>query len=43
MALKKTCQSCGRHIIPRRIKGYYIGSKDMIKIWECTKCNYLWR
>ena len=43
MALEKVCAECKNRTIPRRIKGYYAGSKDMIRIWECRRCGYLWQ
>ena len=43
MALKYKCTNCGRYIVPRRIKGYYLGDNECIKIWECSGCNHLWR
>ena len=43
MSLKHKCDNCSKVVIPRRIKGFYIGSKDIIKIWECPKCFHLWQ
>jgi ribosomal protein L37AE/L43A len=43
MSLKHKCDDCRKVVIPRRIKGFYIGSNDIIKIWECPKCDYLWQ
>jgi len=43
MALKYKCKKCGKYTIPKRIKGVYIGSNDIIKIWECHLCHNLWR
>jgi len=43
MSLKIECKGCGLSTVPKRIKGYYIGSNEMIKVWECRQCKHLWR
>ncbi len=43
MALKYRCKECSKYIVPRRIKGHYIGDNEVIKIWECPACLALWR
>ena len=43
MSLKVKCFSCGETTIPKRIKVKYVGSRDIIKIWECRSCGHLWQ
>ena len=42
VALRETCSACGQDTIPRRILGFYVGSPQRVKIWECRECNFLW-
>ena len=42
MALREQCANCGEETIPRRILGFYVGSPQRVKIWECRECNALW-
>ena len=42
MALREQCPFCGHHTIPKRILGFYVGSSDSLKIWECRECDSLW-
>jgi rubrerythrin len=43
MSLETRCFSCGELNIPKRIKGTYIGNREIIKIWECRICGHLWQ
>ncbi len=42
VALREECPSCGIETIPKRILGFYVGSPQKVKIWECRECNALW-
>ena len=42
MALRERCSNCGVETIPRRILGFYVGSPQRVKIWECRECHSLW-
>ncbi len=42
VALREKCNHCGYETIPRRILGFYVGSPQKVKIWECRECNALW-
>jgi len=42
VALREVCKQCGIETIPRRILGFYVGSPQKVKIWECRECNSLW-
>ena len=42
VALREICKDCGVETIPRRILGFYVGSPQRVKIWECRDCNALW-
>jgi len=42
VALREQCAYCGIETIPRRILGFYVGSPQKVKIWECRECNALW-
>ncbi len=42
MALREECSYCGANTIPRRILGFYVGSPNSVKIWECRECHALW-
>ena len=42
VALREECSYCGINTIPRRILGFYVGSPQRVKIWECRECNALW-
>lgn len=42
MALREKCPDCGLDTIPRRILGFYVGSPQRVKIWECRECHFLW-
>ena len=42
MVLREQCMICGLDTIPRRIWGFYVGSPQRLKIWECRECNALW-
>jgi len=42
VALREQCSNCGEETVPRRIQGFYVGSSQRLKIWECRECNALW-
>ena len=43
MSLKQTCKYCGAQTIAIRIQGFYIGSDDKVKLWECRECGGIWK
>lgn len=42
MSLKQTCPYCGEKTIAKRILGFYVGSSEQVKLWECRKCHSIW-
>lgn len=42
MTLKQTCSYCNTPTIARRINGFYVGSTQQIKLWECRECGGIW-
>jgi hypothetical protein len=42
MALKEVCRYCDELTIPKRIKGFYLGSDEQVNLWECRQCLALW-
>jgi len=42
MALKEVCRYCNELTIPRRIKGFYLGSDEQVNLWECRHCLVVW-
>jgi len=42
MSLKQTCPYCGEETIAKRILGFYVGSSEQVKLWECRACNGIW-
>jgi len=42
MSLKQTCPYCGEKTIAKRILGFYVGSSEQIKLWECRACSGIW-
>ena len=43
MSLKKLCPYCDAKTIAIRIQGFYIGSDDTVKLWECRNCAGIWK
>ena len=39
MTLKQKCIFCGESTIAKRISGFYLGSNEQIKLWECRSCK----
>ena len=42
MGLKQTCFYCKEATVARRLFGFYVGSVEQIKLWECRACNGIW-
>ena len=42
MSLKQTCKYCGLDTLAKRILGFYVGSSDQTKLWECSECSGIW-
>ena len=42
MTLKQKCIFCGESTIAKRISGFYLGSNEQIKLWECRSCKGIW-
>ena len=42
MALKQECKFCKEHTIAKRLLGFYVGSDEQIKLWECRRCKGIW-
>ena len=42
MALRCECPFCNLLTIPKRLLGFYVGSSDSLRIWECRECSSLW-
>ena len=42
MSLKQTCKYCNTPTLAKRILGFYMGSNDKIKLWECRECGGIW-
>jgi transposase-like protein len=42
MALKKKCPYCESLTVAKRILGFYMGSDNKQKLWECRKCKGIW-
>ncbi len=42
MSLKQICQYCGEKTIAKRILGFYVGSSEQVKLWECRECHSIW-
>jgi len=42
MALRIDCPFCNILTIPKRLLGFYVGSSDSLKLWECRECFGLW-
>ena len=42
MALKQGCPFCKQLTIPKRLLGFYVGSPNRLKLWECRECFSLW-
>ena len=42
MSLKQECRYCGEKTVARRLLGFYVGSPEQVKLWECRTCNGIW-
>jgi Zn-finger protein len=42
MTLKQICAYCNAPSLAKRLQGFYIGSTDQVKLWECRKCGGIW-
>jgi|MDTG01.1.fsa_nt_gb ribosomal protein L37AE/L43A len=42
MSLKQKCPICSNKTLPKRILGFYVGSTEKVKLWECRKCFGVW-
>ena len=42
MALKQKCPFCDNMTIAKRLRGFYIGSSEQVKLWECRECFGIW-
>ena len=42
MALRCECPFCNSYTIPKRLLGFYVGSSESVRIWECRECFGLW-
>ena len=42
MSLKQTCKRGGKETLAKRILGFYVGSSDQVKLWECRECFAIW-
>jgi|8_EtaG_2_1085327.scaffolds.fasta_scaffold01606_18 ribosomal protein L37AE/L43A len=42
MTLKQECPFCNKRTIAKRLVGFYVGSDERIKLWECRHCYGIW-
>ena len=42
MALKQECPFCKERTVAKRLLGFYVGSTEQLKLWECRSCNGIW-
>ena len=42
MSLKQTCKYCDKSTLAKRILGFYVGSSEQTKLWECRECRGIW-
>jgi len=42
MGLKQLCSYCNTHTVAKRLLGFYVGSTEQVKLWECRACNGIW-
>ncbi|BCV03151.1 MAG: hypothetical protein CM15mV62_200 [uncultured marine virus] len=42
MVLKQICPYCKEATLAKRILGFYVGSDEQIKLWECRHCFAIW-
>ena len=42
MSLKQKCAYCGDETLAKRILGFYVGSSEQVKLWECRSCKGVW-
>ena len=42
MTLKQICAYCKKPSLAKRLQGFYVGSSDQVKLWECRECGGIW-
>jgi len=42
MGLKQLCSYCEELTVAKRLLGFYVGSTEQVKLWECRACNGIW-
>jgi hypothetical protein len=42
MSLKQTCKYCNNATLAKRLLGFYVGSNERLKLWECRECGGIW-
>jgi len=42
MGLKQQCPYCGNKTLAKRLLGFYVGSPEQVKLWECRECQKIW-
>ena len=42
MSLKQKCPYCKDKTLAKRILGFYVGSSEQVKLWECRSCKGVW-
>ena len=42
MGLKQVCSYCSALTVAKRLLGFYVGSTEQVKLWECRSCNGIW-
>tara|TARA_R100001079_G_scaffold91669_1_gene54242 strand:+ start:236 stop:388 length:153 start_codon:yes stop_codon:yes gene_type:complete len=42
MGLKQKCVYCNEFTVAKRLLGFYVGSTEQVKLWECRACKGIW-
>ena len=42
MGLKQVCPYCKEQTLAKRLLGFYVGSTEQVKLWECRSCLGIW-
>jgi len=42
MKLKQVCPYCNELTVAKRLLGFYVGSPEQVKLWECRACKGIW-
>jgi hypothetical protein len=42
MKLKQVCRYCNELTVAKRLQGFYVGSSEQVKLWECRACKGIW-